>query len=102
MARNGKSKIEPETDKNKRPFTTLNYSIGEGYKDERTELTDIEVTDPNYKQESGIPKADEPHGGEDVAIFADGVNSWMFHGVMEQNWIFYVMHDALRLKKKKK
>jgi alkaline phosphatase len=44
-----------------------------------------------------IPILDETHGGEDVAIFATGVNSYLIHGSMEENWIFYVMADALRL-----
>ena len=89
----------PSLDANKKPYTTLNYANGPGSrKDERPELANEQTTDPNYKQEALIPLGSETHGGEDVAIFANGVNAWMFHGVMEQNWIFYVMKDALRLK----
>ncbi len=103
VARNGKSKKETAKDTNKKPFTTLGYANGTGHiPGERPDLTDEKVTNPDYKQEATIPKNSESHGGEDVVIFADGVNSWMFHGVMEQNWIFYVMQDALRLKKKTK
>jgi len=51
-------------------------------------------------QEAIIPLADETHGGEDVAIFATGPNAHLIRGSMEENWIFYVMADALRLRRK--
>ncbi len=100
VARDGKSKKEPAQDTNKKPYTTLGYANGPGaIKGERPELKEKDVMAPDYLQEATISKGSETHGGEDVAIFADGVNSWMFHGVMEQNWIFYVMQDAMRLKR---
>ena len=98
----GKAEKEPAADKNRKPFTTLGYANGEGFMEERIDLSDEDVLDPDYKQESAIPMNSETHAGEDVAIFADGVNSWMFHGVMEQNWIFYVMMDALCLNSRRK
>ncbi|MGI8670675.1 MAG: alkaline phosphatase [Aridibacter sp.] len=99
VGEDGKIQEEPATDTNKKPYTTLGYSNGTGYvAGERPDLTQEQVTNPDYKQEATVPKTAETHGGEDVAIYADGVNSWMFHGLMEQNWIFYVMQDALRLK----
>lgn len=86
-------------DINNKPYTTLGYANGSGVRNGvRNELTQDEVTSPNYKQEAIVPLSSETHGGEDVAIFAEGANSWMFHGVMQQNWIFYVMKDAMRLK----
>ncbi|MDQ3634166.1 MAG: alkaline phosphatase [Acidobacteriota bacterium] len=99
VGEDGKIQEEPATDVNKKPYTTLGYANGSGYiAGERPDLTQDQVTNPDYKQEVAIPKIAETHGGEDVAIYADGVNSWMFHGLMEENWIFYVMQDALRLK----
>ncbi len=100
----GKGMLEEKAkgDKNGQPFTTLNYANGKGARSgDRPNLTQAEVTNPDYKQEATIPLADETHGGEDVAIFANGVNSYLMRGSMEQNWIFYVMADALRLKGKK-
>lgn len=97
----GKGMVEekPVTDTNKKPFTTLGYANGKGFrKDGRPDLTQEEVTKPDYKQEATVPLADETHGGEDVGIFAIGVNSHLIRGSMEENWIFYVMADALRLK----
>jgi alkaline phosphatase len=93
---------DPALDVNKKPYTTLGYANGTGHvAGERPDLTQETVTNPDYKQEATIPKTGETHGGEDVAIYADGVNAWMIHGLMEQNWIFYVMQDALRLNEKK-
>ncbi len=96
---NGLLEDKPKGDKNKQPFTTLGYLNGKGYRGgTRPDLTQEEVTNPDYKQEAAVPLSDETHGGEDVAIFATGADSDLIRGVMEENWIFYVMKDALRLK----
>jgi alkaline phosphatase len=98
----GKGMLEekPRVDKNGKPFTTLGYANGKGYRQgERPELTQSEVTNSEFKQEAAVPLSDETHGGEDVAIFATGINSYLIRGSMEENWIFYVMAEALRLKK---
>jgi len=105
------------------PFTTLSYANGRGYQGQsndqpegpklccteprtfrpmrgRSDLTSVNIFDPNYLQEAGIPLGSETHGGEDVAIYATGAGAHLIHGSMEQNWIFYVMADALRLGRK--
>ena len=89
---------KPRTDKNGKSYTTLNYANGKGYRGERPNLTEEQVTNPDYKQDAAIPLGDETHGGEDVIIFANGAGSNLVSGVMEENWIFYVMKEALRLK----
>ncbi len=97
----GKGMLEekPRTDKNGKPYTTLNYANGRGYRGgERPNLTEEQVTNPDYKQDAAIPLGDETHAGEDVIIFANGAGSNLVSGVMEENWIFYVMKEALRLK----
>ncbi|HYJ92146.1 MAG TPA: alkaline phosphatase, partial [Pyrinomonadaceae bacterium] len=105
------------------PYTTLGYANGRGYEGAsnilpagpklccaeprsfsaltrgRFDLTTIDTTNPNYLQEAGIPLKNETHGGEDVAIFATGVDSYLVHGTMEENWIYFVMADAMRLGK---
>jgi alkaline phosphatase len=99
----GKGMLEekPAQDSNKKPYTTLGYANGTGYRGgERPNLTQEQVTNPNFKQEATVPLLSETHGGEDVAIFATGVNAHLIRGSMEQNWIFYVMADALRLGEK--
>lgn len=106
------------------PITTLHYTSGRGYtgasNDQpagpkkcceepqtfvgitsgRPDLSEVDTTDPDYLQEVTIPLQSETHGGEDVAIFATGVNAYLVRGSMEQNWIFYVMADALRFKRR--
>ncbi|MEO6654786.1 MAG: alkaline phosphatase [Pyrinomonadaceae bacterium] len=120
----GNLEADYKRDKLGRTYTTLNYANGRGYTgasndqaegsktypeepktfkgitNGRPDLTKIVTTDPNYMQEAMIPLGDETHGGEDVAIFAIGVNAHLIRGSMEQNWIFYVMADALRLGRK--
>ena len=91
---------KPKGDKNKQTFTTLGYANGRGYVGgTRPNLTQESVMNPDYKQEATVPLNDETHGGEDVAIFANGAGSDLIKGVMEQNWIFYAMKEALRLDK---
>ena len=97
---NGLAEDKPKYDKNQLPYTTLGYANGTGALGvPRPRLTEEQVTNPDYKQEALVPLANETHGGEDVAIFADGADSYLIHGSMEENWIFYVMRDAFRLKK---
>ncbi len=99
---NGEYEETPKRDTARKPMTTLGYANGPGARGtERPTLTDDQVTSPDYKQESNIPLSDETHGGEDVAIFATGVNAHLIRGSMEENWIFYVMADALRLARRK-
>jgi alkaline phosphatase len=110
------------------PYTTLSYANGPGYTGEshdamrqvmipsgpksfphqpdrfsgittgRSDLTIVDTTNPQYLQEATIPMPMESHGGEDVAIFATGPQSHLFHGVQEQNVIAHVIMNALRLR----
>ncbi|MEO8648816.1 MAG: alkaline phosphatase [Acidobacteriota bacterium] len=97
----GEIEAKPKTDRNGKPFTTLGYANGTSARvGERPVLDQVTVLEPAYKQEANIPLGAETHGGEDVGIFAIGVNAHLVHGSMEENWIFYVMADALRLGRK--
>lgn len=90
---------KPAGDTGGKPFTTLGYANGKGYiGGTRPNLTHESVANPDYKQEATVPLSSETHGGEDVAIFATGAGSHLIQGVMEQNWIFYAMKEALQLK----
>jgi alkaline phosphatase len=96
----GNLEEKPKTDRNGKPVTTLSYANGKGHRSgQRPNLTQAQATDPAYLQEALVPLNDETHGGEDVAIYATGVNAHLIRGSMEENWIFYVMADALRLRK---
>jgi alkaline phosphatase len=100
----GRPTGKPSLAKNdKKPYTTLNYVNGPGaIVGEREDLTNVNTTDPNYKQQSmyttplgrGIGGT---HSGEDVAIYARGPGAYLFDGVVEQNYIFHVMNDAAGL-----
>ncbi|KAK7481973.1 hypothetical protein BaRGS_00026776 [Batillaria attramentaria] len=82
------------------PYTTMVYGNGPGHTGEitgnntRQNLTLVNTTDPNYKQQAVVPLTIETHGGEDVAIFARGPMAHLFHGVHEQNYIAHVMAYA--------
>lgn len=105
------------------PYTTLAYANGPGFTgplidrgttvvgskaygssptnsafniNERPLLTESTVTNANYLQESVVPLNSETHAGEDVAIYAGGPGSHLFHGTMEQNVIFHVMVEAMK------
>jgi len=110
------------------PYTTLSYANGPGYTGEshdmlrqemipsgpksfphqpdrlsgitigRPDLTTVDTTNPQHLQEATVPLPMETHGGEDVAIFATGAQSHLFHGVQEQNVIAHVIMNALRLR----
>ncbi|MBP6003103.1 MAG: alkaline phosphatase [Pyrinomonadaceae bacterium] len=98
---NGELEDSFKTDRDKKTYSTLGYANGLGARGAtRPVLSQEMVTDPDYKQEANIPMTSETHAGEDVAIFAMGVNAHLIRGSMEENWIFYVMADALRLGRK--
>ena len=122
----GEPKSEYEKDSLGLPYTTLGYANGRGYtgptkeqlerlernpklsapdagiKLGRPDLTAVDTSTPDYRQEATVPMTAETHGGEDVAIYATGPGAHLFHGVQEQNVIFHVMLEAVGLPKKGK
>ncbi|KAJ7993451.1 hypothetical protein DPEC_G00272570 [Dallia pectoralis] len=81
----------------KKPFTTLLYGNGPGFKlanGSRPSLTEAETAAIGYMQQSAVPLDSETHGSEDVAIFAKGPMAHLFHGVQEQSYIAHVMAYA--------
>ena len=86
---------EPLLDLTGKPYTTLSYANGPGYKKQPPDLSDVDTEDPDYQQLGTVPLQSETHAGEDVAAFAIGVNAAAVGGVMEQNRLFNVMHQAL-------
>lgn len=88
-------------------YTTLGYANGPGTvfagqskAGERHEPTENEVEDINYRQQSAVPSEWETHGGQDVTIYASGPDAYLFGGVVEQSYVFYVIDDALSLRKR--
>jgi alkaline phosphatase len=87
-----------------KPFTTLSYMngpgsickvTGEGVICNREDLSNVDTTSVDFLQQALVPLSSETHGGEDVAIFAQGPGANLFSGVVEQNEIFHVMARAL-------
>jgi alkaline phosphatase len=109
----GEPESRPKLARDGKPYTTLGYLTGPGYafdgeavqtSKKRTpnagrvkDLSDIDTTDRGFHQESLVPLASETHGGEDVAVYADGPGAYLVHGVMEQNVIYHIMREALGL-----
>ena len=115
----GEPKSKPALDAQGLPYTTLGYANGPGYtgaSDQqpagakrfphfatkvergtaaRPDLGGIDTQDPFFLQESTVPTKGETHGGEDVAIYAGGPGSALFHGVQEQSYIYYAIRAAL-------
>jgi alkaline phosphatase len=83
-----------------KPYTTLGYQSGPGgtwVGGPRPDLSEVDTQDRNFLQQSGIPAEDETHGGEDVAVYANGPGAENIHGVIEQNEIFHVIDAAAGL-----
>ncbi len=115
----GRSADKPTLDSQGLPFTTLGYQNGPGYTGSsreqpegpkfhphsphvfsgitrgRPDLTSIDTADPDYLQESAVPRRSETHSGEDVAVYARGPGSGLFHGVQEQSYIHHAIVEAL-------
>ncbi len=100
----GIAKSHPAVAKDGSPYTTLGYYNGGGaiVGQPRSDLSHVDTEAQNYLQQALVPTGYERHGGEDVAIYADGPGGYLFHGVVEQNYIFHVMKHALRLDEKLK
>jgi alkaline phosphatase len=118
--RTGEPTGEPLTDLQGLPYTTVGYANGPGYSGAsdaqpagakhfphqptrsepgsaaRPDLRGVDTADPRYLQESAVPLPSETHGGEDVAIYAGGAGSALFHGVQEQSYVYHGIVGALR------
>lgn len=54
----------------------------------------MHTVDKNYLYPATIPVISETHGGEDVAVFANGPFGHLFTGAYEQNVIPHIMAYA--------
>ena len=86
---------KPMLDATGKPYTTLSYANGPGYRKQRPDLSGVDTQARNFQQLGTVPMQAETHAGEDVAAFATGANATAVRGVMEQNRLFNVMYDAL-------
>jgi len=89
---------KPELGDDGKPYTTLGYSNGlGGINGTREDLTNVDTGDKDFLQQATVMRYKETHGIEDVGIYADGPGAYLFHGVVEQQYIFHVMDHALCL-----
>ncbi len=79
-----------------KPYTTLGYTNGPGYRGPaaRPDLTNVDTANANFLQEAAVPLSSETHAAEDVAIYARGPGAQAFQGTVEQNVIFHVMAQS--------
>ena len=88
-------------DLNGKPYTILSFTNGPGAKDgPRDNIGETDTLDPDYVQQSLVPLSSETHTGEDVAIFAGGPWAHLFQGVVDENYVFFVMDQALQATKR--
>ena len=99
-----------------KPYTTVGYNNGRGYRDLGTEtnadatydfdavagrdgqdLGGIDTTATGFHQETLVPLSSETHSGEDITLHATGPGSQFVMGEIEQNVVFHIMNRARRL-----
>ncbi len=84
-----------------KPYTTLvgpgSVFLDKNLTGERHAPTPEEAAAPGYRQQALIPADSETHGGQDVTIYASGPRAYLFGGIVEQNYVFHVISDALGL-----
>ena len=97
---------EPSMALDGKPYTVAGYMNGAGsilhqeegsndYSGSRGDLTQEQVTDPDYLQEALIPLTSETHSAVDVAAMAQGPWAHLVNGSIEQNVLFHVMLKAV-------
>jgi alkaline phosphatase len=91
---------KPQKALDAKAYTTLGYANGPGASPDgkaRTDVAPHEATAHDYRQQALVPMRSETHGGEDVPIFAIGPWAHLFHGAVDQQYIFHVMNHAGRM-----
>ncbi|NXK00791.1 PPBT protein, partial [Corythaixoides concolor] len=77
-----------QSDVDRKPFTSILYGNGPGYKIVAGERENVSAVD------FAVPLHQKTHGREDVAVFARGPMAHLLHGVREQNYIPHAMAYA--------
>jgi alkaline phosphatase len=106
----GEPETKPSLALDGKPYTTLGFANGPGSlctckRDEqsqvtcdcppRADLSAVDTTANDFRQQSLVPTPSETHGGEDVVIYARGPWAHLVQGTMEENAVYWVMAKAL-------
>lgn len=92
ITKKNKAMFGQETDK--KGHTSLLYSNGPGFKSPRENITDKSEFALDHVYSSGVPLPDESHGGEDIAVYAEGPWGHLINGLHQQSYIAYLMMYA--------
>ncbi|XP_050718083.1 alkaline phosphatase-like isoform X2 [Eriocheir sinensis] len=85
------------------PYTTLMFTNGPGFnysavdgKVVRHDPSTVDTRHPDYRFQAAVPTLPikETHGGEDVALWATGPMSHLFHRTHEQHYVAHAMAYA--------
>lgn len=98
----GNPQFEPAIAQDGHPYTTLGYAHGEGaiYGSRGRPETGVlamqqAIVPTEFTDHKGVKYLSETHGGEDVAVFAQGPWAHLASGVLEQNLLFDIVTYAL-------
>lgn len=84
---------------------TLSYAAGAGHRNhmkadgrrERIDPTSLDTTGRKFAFPATMPAGEEMHGGDDVAVYANGPWAHLFDGSAEQSLVAHVVRFAMCL-----
>lgn len=83
-------------------YTALGYFDGPGgLNGSRPDMRGVKTDAKDFLQQATVLLDYESHASEDVGVYADGPGAYLFHGVVEQPYVFHVMDHALCLSESK-
>jgi len=100
LNRDGSLSTKPTLAADGKPYTVITFANGPGAELKRSDPGSVDTKDKEYRQQALILKRSETHGGQDTGIYASGPKAYLIGGVVEQNYIFQVIENALALKKR--
>jgi len=82
-------------DENGKPYTTLSYYNGPGYRaGNRPDYDEVDPQHPDFRQEATLGTRSATHSGEDVPVYAMGPGAEVLSGSIEQHLIFHALLQA--------
>ncbi len=82
-----------------KPYTTLSFANGPHRNSVRRNLSEVQVTSIDFVADAHVHLPGETHSGNDVVTYATGTMSNLIGGVIEQNYVFHAISQALQLSK---